>query len=161
MRNNLIRSILLIMAFSLFSLSFIKDVYSISMGDMAADFTLKEIKGEEIVLFDILKDRKAVLVFWATWCPHCRTEIPHIEKFYAENKDKVAVIGIDVGESKRKVENFVRKMKISYPIALDSDGRVSELYNVRGIPTIVAVSKERKILYYGHSMEEMGDKIEF
>ncbi len=161
MRNNLIRSILLIMAFSLFSLSFIKDVYSISMGDIAADFTLEEINGEEIVLSDILKDKKAVLVFWATWCPPCRTEIPHIEKFYAENKDKVAVIGIDVGESKRKVENFVRKMKISYPIVLDSDGRVGKLYNLVGVPTIIAIDKERKILYYGHSIEEMIDKIDF
>lgn len=127
----------------------------------AADFKLMTIQGEEIVLSEILKKKQAVLLFWATWCPHCRKEIPKLEKFYQENKDKVSVIAIDVNESKTRVENFTRKMQISYPIALDTDGTVAKSYQVRGIPTIVAVSRDSKIIYYGHSATEMLKKVEF
>ncbi len=84
-----------------------------------------------------------------------------MEKFYQENKDKVALIGIDVGESKAKVESFVRKKRILYPIALDPKGRVAKLYKVRGIPTVVAVNQDGKIIYYGHSIKEMLRKVDF
>lgn len=132
-----------------------------SIDNTAADFTLERIDGEKIVLSEILKSKNAILVFWATWCPHCREEIPHIEKFYKENKDKTEVLGINVKESRTKVEKFISKKDITYPIVLDSDGKVASLYNVRGIPTIVAISREGKIIYYGHSIEEMLDKIDF
>jgi peroxiredoxin len=84
-----------------------------------------------------------------------------MEKFYKENKDKVALIGIDVGESKARVESFVRKKGILYPIALDPKGRVANLYKVRGIPTVVAVNQDGKIIYYGHSIKEMTRKVDF
>ncbi|MCQ9208565.1 MAG: TlpA family protein disulfide reductase [Omnitrophica bacterium] len=129
--------------------------------EIASDFTLTTVDGEKIVLSDILRTRKAVLKFWATWCPYCREVIPQMEKFYRENKDKVAVIGIDIKESKTKVENFIRKIEISYPIALDTDGSVARLYKVRGVPTIVVVDKDSKIIYYGHSVQEMLEQVDF
>ena len=129
--------------------------------DTAPDFTLEGLDGSEIVLSDVLKTKTVVLDFWATWCFYCIRSVPAMEKFYKENKDKVAVIAIDVGESKAKVESFVRKKGILYPIALDPKGRVAKLYNVRGIPTVVAVNQDGKIIYYGNSIEEMLQKVDF
>ncbi len=125
----------------------------------APDFTLEQINGGTIRLSDLLKKGEAVLVFWATWCPHCRAEIPHIEKFYKENKEKVALLSINSGESKTKVLSFVQKKGISYPVALDPDSSVAKLYGVVGIPTIVAIDKNSNIIYMGHSMQEMETKI--
>ena len=134
---------------------------SMRIQDTAPDFTLESLEGEQIILSDILKTKIAVLDFWATWCLYCIQSMPAMEKFYQENKDKVAVIGIDVGESKAKVGSFVRKKGILYPIALDPKGRVAKLYNVRGIPTVVAVNQDGRIIYYGHSIEEMLRKVDF
>ncbi len=142
------------------NLSHASDTYPTVITE-AADFRLETIDGEEIVLSDILNKRKAVLLFWATWCFYCRREMPRVEKFYQKNKDKIAVIGINVGESKRKAERFIRKMGISYPIALDPDLKVSRLYNVLGVPTIVVVDKAGKVIYYGYSVQEMLKKIDF
>lgn len=151
----------LIMTLLLFSACSRTDEQPKSTDNTAADFTLERIDGEKIVLSEILKSKNAVLVFWATWCSHCKKEILHIERFYKENKDKTEVIGINVKESRAKVEKFLNKKDITYPVVLDSDGKVANLYNVRGIPTIVAVSREGKIIYYGHSIEEMLGKIDF
>jgi len=127
----------------------------------ASDFTLETIDGEKITLSDILKEKKAVLVFWASWCPTCRREMPLAEKFYTDNKDKLELIGINVRESKAKAERFLRKTKVTYPIALDSKGDVAKLYKVRGIPTVIVVDKDSKIIHYGNSIKQMIKKIDF
>jgi thiol-disulfide isomerase/thioredoxin len=126
---------------------------------MASDFTLEALDGKNIVLSDVLKTKKAVLLFWTTWCPACRMAMPQVKRLYLE--DKAAVIGIDVAESKAKVANFVRKSAIPYPIGLDRDGRIAKLYNVVGVPTIVAMGEDGKVIYYGHSVEEMMGQIDF
>ena len=127
----------------------------------AADFTLQGIDGKAIVLTDIIRQRYALLVFWTTWCSICEYELPLIEEFYQKNREQVEVIGIAVGESTMLIKWFLRKIKISYPVVLDSYGRVARLYSVSGVPTIVVVDKDKRILYYGHSIEEMVRKVEF
>jgi thiol-disulfide isomerase/thioredoxin len=120
----------------------------------APDFSLELLNGEKIVLSEVLKKKKALLLFWTTWCPHCRREMVKADEFYKENKDTVAVIGINVGEGKKKVEGFIRNLGVSYPVALDPDNTVSGLYKVRGVPTVIAVDKKAKITYSGHRLEE-------
>ncbi|MBN1406070.1 MAG: TlpA family protein disulfide reductase [Candidatus Omnitrophica bacterium] len=124
------------------------------MSGKAADFTLQDINGKEINLYNTLKGKNAVLVFWTTWCPYCVQEIPDIEKFYNENKEKTAVLSINLRESKEKVASFIKRTNMTYPVLLDTDGKIGELYGVRGIPTVIAVGKGKNVLYYGHSIQE-------
>lgn len=153
--------ILLLMALVAFSACSRADEQSSAGETKAADFTLEALEGEKITLSELLKEKNVVLDFWTTWCPACVRSIPEIEKFYTENKDKVAVIGINIGENKEKVEKFVQQKKISYPMVLDSDSSVAKLYKVRGIPAVFAVDKDSNIIYSGHSIKEMTKKIEF
>ena len=60
-----------------------------------------------------------MLNFFATWCPPCREEIPDIVRVAREYKGKkVLFVGLSVDEAKTKskVEDFVKKMKIPYPV---------------------------------------------
>lgn len=127
----------------------------------AADFTLETLDGHSIVLSELLKDKKVVLVFWASWCVYCKQELPEVEKFYTENKDSVEAIAVNVQESSAKAAKAIEGKNISYPVALDRKGEVARLYNVVGLPTIVAIGSDSRILYYGHSLEEMLKKTEF
>ncbi len=132
-----------------------------AVGEKAPDFTLKTISGNSINLADTLKTKPAVLVFWATWCPACLREIPDVEKYYKAKGDKVAVIGINVQESEKKVAGFAAKKGISYPVALDTSGSVARAYGVRGIPSVIAIDKSGDILYYGHDIVEMSGRVDF
>jgi len=127
----------------------------------APGFTLSTVDGGKVDLEKVLKNKNAVLVFWATWCPACVREIPHVEKYYKEKSGDVAVIGINIRESNEKVASFVKKKGISYPVALDASGQVAGAYKVQGIPTVVAISKNGDILYYGHDIGEMSRKVNF
>ncbi len=81
----------------------------------------KWIQGEPVTAF---KEGKAYLVeFWATWCPPCRTSIPHLNEIHDKYKDKgLVVIGQDCFErDEALVAPFVKKMadKMTYRVALD------------------------------------------
>ena len=124
-------------------------------------FTLNDLNGQSVSLEGLLKQKKAVLInFWATWCPPCREEIPGLIKLQEKFKDRsFTLLGIDVGESQKKVSSFVEKSGINYPVVLDNEMKVSESYSVFGIPTTFLVSSEGKILgeYHGFSQQLMDD----
>lgn len=57
-------------------------------GAMAPDFTLETLTGEKVTLSD-LKGKKVILNFWATWCPPCRAEMPHLQTYYEDYAKRI------------------------------------------------------------------------
>lgn len=122
------------------------DITKQSIEENAPDFTLKNLQGEKVKLSDY-KGKVVLLVFSTTWCPHCRAEIPHLKKLYAEYQKKgLVLLNIDIQESQAKVSSFAKKNEIPYPVLLDKDGQVGLTYGIRGVPTTVLINKEGIIL---------------
>ena len=57
--------------------------------------------------------------FWATWCEPCRTEMPAMQILANAYGDRLLVLGVDWGESRSSVTDFITRYAISYPILLD------------------------------------------
>lgn len=117
----------------------------IEIGDVAADFTLMSLDGSPVKLSDY-RGKKVLLNFWATWCPPCKAEMPHLEKFHQEaREDGIVVLGVNLTSTEKsadKVTAFVRERELNMPIVLDSEGHASELYEVRAYPTTLIVDSE-------------------
>ncbi len=108
----------------------------------AQDFELETLEGETIKLSD-LKGKKVFINFWATWCTYCEKEMPDFQKFYDKYKDEgFILLGVDVGESKSKVQKFVDDINIDFPILLDTDSQTARNYGIRSFPTTIAVNEE-------------------
>ncbi len=137
------------------------DAAVIGVGKEAYDFTLETLTGEKISLRTELKTKKVVLIFFTTWCPHCESAVSDANAFYKEYKDKVRVIAIDIQEPEKKVKNFAKRTKMTYAVAIDSTGGVANRYGVSGIPTIIAIGKNNKILYRGTNISSMEKRVEF
>ncbi|WP_434512770.1 TlpA disulfide reductase family protein [Desulfitobacterium sp. AusDCA] len=109
----------------------------IDEGNLAPDFELKTLDGNSIRLSS-LKGKKVILNFWATWCPPCRSEMPDIEKFYVDQKDKgleVLAVNLTNAEKNRAdVAPFLKSFGITFPVVLDEKGSIGELYDVYSIP---------------------------
>ncbi len=120
----------------------------VDIGQKAAPFNLLTIDGKEIALESFAKDKVTLLVFGTTWCPSCRHEVPILKEYYNDLKDDgLKVLGIDVQESKKKVNSFVEKNRINYPVVLDSNAEAARLYKVVGIPFNIILDKNGVIRY--------------
>lgn len=118
----------------------------------APDFSLESLSGEQISLSSF-KGKGVILFFWATWCPHCRSALGELNTEYANIKNSnIEVLAIDIDESKARVENFIKKYSLGYPVLLDVGGEVSSQYNVVGIPSFILISKDGKIVKISHSI---------
>lgn len=121
-------------------------------GLSAPDFTGTTIDGETISLSDF-KGKKAVIVdLWATWCGPCRLEMPELQKIYEKYSDQIEIIAAsqDVSQNKAadlvKIKNFVDELKITFTVVYDEDFNIAKKYPTPGIPYVVLIDKEGKIV---------------
>jgi cytochrome c biogenesis protein CcmG/thiol:disulfide interchange protein DsbE len=112
----------------------------------APSFTLKGLDGRTHSLSDY-RGKVVVLNFWATWCIPCRAEMPDLEHEARVHKsDRVAVLGVDWKESTGPVEEFIRGLGVTYPILLDSDGRIYDAYRVSALPTTFVIDRNSRLV---------------
>lgn len=93
-----------------------------------------------------------LVVFWEVWCPHCKKEVPKLQKRYEDYSKKglqmVALTKLTRSSTKEKVVDFLSENKVTYPSGKE-DGSLSQHFNVSGIPA-AAVVKDGKIVWRGH-----------
>ena len=139
-------------------------VRAAELGQAAAPLKISEwIKGKPIDLA-AAKGRQIVVVeFWATWCPPCRTSIPHLTEMQKKFKD-VVFIGVSDEES-ATVKKFVNKMgdQMDYTVAIDDDQQTSkgymEAFGQNGIPHAFIVDLEGRVVWSGHPMAGLDEAL--
>jgi peroxiredoxin len=121
----------------------------LAKGDQAPDFELTTLAGEKVKLSDY-KGQKVILNFWATWCPPCKAEMPHMQKYYEKNADKenVEILAVNLtsmDEGRNAVQNFVDGYELTFPIPMDVDGDVGGEYRAFTIPTTYMIDTKGQI----------------
>jgi len=115
-------------------------------GTRSIDFTLSDLSGKKVSLSNY-RGQVVFLNFWATWCPPCRGEMPSMERLYRKLKDKgLVVLAVDLQEDAKSVQKFVNELKLTFPVVLDSDGRVGATYGARSIPTSYLIGRDGSAL---------------
>ena len=113
------------------------------------DFALMTPEGKKLSLKDF-RGKIVLLNFWASWCVPCREEMPAMEKLYQEYKQKnFTVLAIAVKDRKQDAMDFVKELKITYPIALDPDAQVGTLYGAWGLPATYLIGPKGEGLARG------------
>lgn len=129
--------------------STVENESGLKVGQTAPDFTLKTLDGKEAKLSDY-RGKKVILNFWATWCPPCKAEIPHMEKYYKKSAkdDNVEILAVNLKKSDKDedyIKNFVKSYDMTYPVLLDTDGEQQEQYQIVTIPTTYFIDTKGKI----------------
>ena len=122
---------------------------------LAPDFTLIDQFGNTHRLSDY-KGKTVFLNFWATWCPPCKREMPHIEEIYKEygsNQEDVIVLGVafpDEGREKSKegIVTFLEEKNYTFPVVFDESSELSYYYNISVYPTTFIINPEGGIEGY-------------
>lgn len=111
----------------------------IKEGNKAPDFELTTVDGKQLKLSDMV-GKKVILNFWATWCPPCKAEMPHMQDFYEEQADNgVEVVAVNLTTAEKNpadIEKFVEEYGLTFDIPLDEEGDIGgEMYQAFTIPT--------------------------
>jgi cytochrome c biogenesis protein CcmG/thiol:disulfide interchange protein DsbE len=115
----------------------------------APDFKLKSVDGETFVLKELLAKGPVLINFWTTWCKPCQKELPEMDKLYNKYKEQgytFISIAEDDQRTQAKVRPTVRQRKYSFPVLLDPDHAVGNLYAVRSYPTSYLVSSDGTVV---------------
>ncbi|MBM7583385.1 thiol-disulfide isomerase/thioredoxin [Caldicoprobacter guelmensis] len=122
------------------------------------DFEVEDLNGNKVKLSDY-KGKIIFLNFWATWCPPCQAEMPHMEEFYAKYKDEDVVVlavnstsvelrgGTDDKAAEKKVKDFIKKYGYTFPVLLDRDDEGWRIYYQAGVPANYIIDKEGIVRY--------------
>jgi len=113
-------------------------------GHLAPDFTLETLDGRTVRLSE-LRGKKVVLInFWATWCPPCRLEMPTMQQIYSEYKDRgFEILAVNIeSDAKQEITDFVRELRLSFPVLLDPDMKITRKFHVIGLPVSVLIDRQ-------------------
>lgn len=116
-----------------------------------AEFDWKSYRGK-VVLVD----------FWATWCGPCIREMPNVHKLYEKyHKKGFDVVGISVDADEDALATFLQQNSIPWTtIAGEESQKMATKYGVRGIPSMMLVDREGKVLAVAHNTNGFAEKIE-
>lgn len=117
----------------------------------------KTLDGRTLTLQQ-LRGKPVLITFWATTCPSCIQEMPHLVELYQEFKGRgLEIIGVAMSyDPEQQVRALVEKRQLPYPIVLDTTGSIArEFNNVQLTPTTVLISPEGGIVEYRLGLLDM------
>lgn len=135
------------------------------VGNLAPDFTLQTFDGQTHTLRDFTSGggMPVVLNFWATWCPPCRVEMPYFENVSKLYAGELAILGLNQAESAAVIGDYARDHGLTYPLLVDEDMTVNNLYGVLNLPTTIFIDKNgvvREVLIGTISQAVLEDRVE-
>ena len=119
-----------------------------SVGAVMPPYRAQLLDGQE---FNLASEKGSVVLLnlWATWCGPCRVEIPELQRMHNENAARgFKVIGVSLDDTGVKVvKDFVAENKMTYPIAIDPEGKLANVFQTQILPTTVLLDRSGKIVW--------------
>lgn len=117
--------------------------------EQAVEFTLPDLAGRPHTLAEYLQRGPVMLVFYTTWCPYCRKEIPTLKQAYHDYAPKgLQIVAVNAGlaDSIENARAYAAQHTLPYPVLYDADAKIAALYGVRAVPRIFLIQQNGRIL---------------
>ncbi len=132
--------------------------------DAVPNISLPDISGKEVNLKNINAE-KVLIVFYASWCPHCKELLPKLNEFYKTfRKNNIEVLAVSLDSKKDDWQNFINSNCPSFINVSDLkgwDGKASADYFIYATPTMFLIDNEKKIIGKPIIIEEVKALLKF
>jgi len=117
-------------------------------GKKVADIIMLDDKGKQVRLFDLKNDYVLVL-FWASWCPHCNQFLSQVKKWYSSRPIDLEIYAVSIDSSRFEWEENL--LMNAYPwintcTFTGWNDKAAKDYNIYATPTMFLLDRERKII---------------
>jgi thiol-disulfide isomerase/thioredoxin len=118
-------------------------------GVQVPDFKIQRFSSNsELIPISKVGAKVTLVNFWASWCSACLIEMPSIvrlrDKFNSRGLEVVA-LNVDTNPAS-DIPPLLPRLGINFPVYLDPQGKVSDLFDVREIPLTFIIDRTRTIL---------------
>jgi peroxiredoxin len=154
-RRDLLRSMLavggLAAAPSVASLLAPRVAHALDVGARAPEIGLAPLSGGAQINLASLQGHVFVVDFWASWCEPCADEMPVLERLYNQHRaNRFTIVGVSQDSGASNVQQFLRRIPVSFPIVLDASHAVAGRYSPPRMPTSFIVDR-RGIVRHVHA----------
>jgi cytochrome c biogenesis protein CcmG/thiol:disulfide interchange protein DsbE len=124
------------------------DKSPLRVGTMSPIVALRDLSGAVVRFPANYRGKVVILHFWKGGCSSCREELPGMEPLYTKYRGQgLAILAVNVGQSRDIVLRLVRDFGVSYPFLLDVDKEMAERYDVAALPTTYLVDRSGVVRY--------------
>ena len=114
-------------------------------------FTLNDLDGNPVNISDF-RGRSVVLVFWASWCPDCRAEVPDLKQMAASaDSSEVCFVSVSFDREFEVLQKFAAEQELPgvqlFEPAGKADSAVGAAYGVRWIPSLYLIGPDGKVVF--------------
>ncbi len=130
----------------------------LSIGTKAPSISMPNEKGQLYELDKIISN-KILLIFYASWCPHCKEIVPEISKIYDNRKD-FEVLAISLDEKKEEWLKFIEDNNLNWLNLSDLKGwnsKAAQDYYIYATPTMFLLDAQKKIIGKPLTVNELKD----
>jgi cytochrome c biogenesis protein CcmG/thiol:disulfide interchange protein DsbE len=106
----------------------------VAVGDPVPDRELPKLGVEGQGEIADYRGRWVLVNLWASWCIPCREEVPALERFHRRNRERLAVLGINVQDNSGDALAFLRSYGATYPQLRSVGNERSEAFGSTGVP---------------------------
>ncbi len=120
---------------------------TVQLSSSAPDFTLKSVAGPNLRLQE-QRGQVVMINFWATWCGPCRLEMPHLNRIYDKYRSTgFVLLGVNIDDDPRAAADLAAKLGLRFPVLLDTDKKVSRVYDMSAMPATLLVDRDGRVRY--------------
>ena len=112
---------------------------------IAPDFTFTDLVTGRTMKLSDLRDKPVYLNFWATWCPPCVKELPHIQAKYEQYKDRIHFLAISVDSEQDAPAQFISSKGYTFTVGYGNEREISRAYNIEAIPASYIIGTDGTI----------------
>jgi cytochrome c biogenesis protein CcmG/thiol:disulfide interchange protein DsbE len=116
-------------------------------GTTAPAFSLPRLGGGAPVSLASYRGTPVIVNFFASWCPHCRSELSAIGTVATQNSGHVAVVGVDSNDgSGATAQKLLTAADATYPVGLDTSADVASKYLLTALPVTYFVDAQGRVV---------------
>jgi thiol-disulfide isomerase/thioredoxin len=136
----------------------IQQARNFKIGFTVPNIILPDSSGSMIEMNKI-NSEKTLIIFYASWCPHCQTLLPQVYELYKnQDEKKLELFAVSIDSSRQDWQNFIETNNLNWINVSDLegwDGQALLNYYIYATPTMFLVDKQLKLIAKPSSIEEL------